>query len=108
MIPGVNQFGKFLGAVGNRVGSVAREARDIPTAIGTAVSTRNANYLKDVPTQVKEVGTTAKTGYKGTTAFIKSDMPGSDFTKKTDRGRHSEGNHVTIGTGYKGKLPNTP
>jgi hypothetical protein len=35
MIPSVNQFGKFLGNVGNRVGAVAREARDIPTAIGT-------------------------------------------------------------------------
>ncbi len=105
MIPKVSQF---LGKVGNYAGSVAREARDIPTAIGTAISTKNANYLRDVPTQVKEVGTTATTGYKGTTAFVKSKLPNSDFTVKTDRGRHSVGNQVSIGSGYKGKLPNTP
>jgi hypothetical protein len=109
MIPGVNQFGKFLGAVGNRASSVAREARDIPTAIGTAVSTKNPNYLRDVPTQINEVSSAAK-GYKGTSAFVKGSNPklGSDWVTKTDRGAYSEGNTVSIGKGYTGKLPRTP
>jgi hypothetical protein len=37
MIPGVSQFGTAVKKVGNYVGNVAREARDVPTAIGTGL-----------------------------------------------------------------------
>jgi hypothetical protein len=58
----------------NRAKTVAREVRDIPTAVGTAVSGRNVGYgggkfaKKDLKTQVKEVGSAIKSGKKGTEA----------------------------------------
>jgi hypothetical protein len=57
-----------------RAKTVAREARDIPTAVGTAVSGRNVGYgggkfaKKDLKTQIKEVGSAIKSGKKGTAA----------------------------------------
>jgi hypothetical protein len=60
--------------VAKRFGITAREARDIATAVGTAVSSRNVGgggnkfAVKDIKTQIKEVGTAALTGKKGTTA----------------------------------------
>jgi hypothetical protein len=58
----------------NRFRVTAREARDIVTAVSTAVSSRNVGgggnkfAVKDIKTQIKEVGTAALTGKKGTTA----------------------------------------
>ena len=37
MIPGVNQFGNAAKKVGGYFGNIAREARDVPTAIGTGI-----------------------------------------------------------------------
>jgi hypothetical protein len=57
-----------------RAKTVAREARDIPTAVGTAISGRNVQYgggafaRKDLKTQIKEVGSAIKSGKKGTEA----------------------------------------
>jgi hypothetical protein len=57
-----------------RAKTTARELRDIPTAVGTAVSGRNVGYgggkfaKKDLKTQIKEVGSAIKSGKKGTEA----------------------------------------
>ena len=37
MWPVINQFGKAAGAVGNYLGNISREVRDVPTAIGTGL-----------------------------------------------------------------------
>jgi hypothetical protein len=37
MIPGVSQFGNAAKKVGGYFGNIAREARDVPTAIGTGL-----------------------------------------------------------------------
>ena len=63
-----------LSEITKRFGITAREARDIATAVSTAVSSRNVGgggnkfAVKDIKTQIKEVGTAALTGKKGTTA----------------------------------------
>ena len=73
-----------VAAVAKRFGVTAREARDIATAVGTAVqSARNPNVLGTragvgsplrptagnvVKQQIKETITAAKTGKKGTTS----------------------------------------
>ena len=78
-----------VSAVAKRFGVTAREARDIATAIGTAVqSARNPNVLGTkakvggptrptagnvVKQQIKETITAAKTGKKGTTSPKLSD-----------------------------------
>jgi hypothetical protein len=46
MIPGVTQFGNVAKGVGNYFGSIAREARDVPTAFGTNLSIVKNNALK--------------------------------------------------------------
>jgi len=62
------------GKIVKRAKTVAREVRDIPTAVGTAVSGRNVQYgggafaKKDLKTQIKEVGSAIKSGKKGTAA----------------------------------------
>ena len=81
--------GSTVAAVAKRFGVTAREARDIATAVGTAVqSARNPNVLgtkakAGSPTrptagnvlkkQIKETITAAKTGKKGTTSPKLSD-----------------------------------
>jgi hypothetical protein len=66
--------GKVAGGVAKRAKATAREARDIPTAVGTAVAARGMGYgagkfaKKDVKTQIKEVGSAIKSGKKGTSA----------------------------------------
>jgi hypothetical protein len=63
----------------SRAKTVAREARDIPTAVSTVVSgrdvpSRNSSRgggkfaVKDLKTQIKEVGSAIKSGKKGTEA----------------------------------------
>ena len=65
---------KAAGAAVKRAKTVGRELRDIPTAVGTAVSGRNVGYgggkfaAKDLKTQLKEVGSAIKSGKKGTEA----------------------------------------
>lgn len=69
MIPLVSQFGKLASGVGNYVSNVARNVRDIPTAVGTNVQIAKfggADAMQNRPldlagrrnmaTQVKEVG----------------------------------------------------
>ena len=68
MIPGVSQFGNVVKGVGNYLGGIAREARDVPTAFGTNVSIAkntavtgpkaplNVAGESNVYKQVKEVG----------------------------------------------------
>jgi hypothetical protein len=74
----VNPLYAAVKSVTNYAGNVAREVRDIPTAISTAAQYRNSvnggtyrNLKGDVLTQIKEVGTAAATGKKGTGASIK-------------------------------------
>ena len=62
----------------NRFRVTAREARDIVTAVGTLSSTNSSGKnplssgpsIKNLVKQVKEVGTAAKTGKKGTTSDV--------------------------------------
>jgi hypothetical protein len=67
-----------LSAVAKRFGVTAREARDIATAVGSAATAIRKSpqegmpvkkIVKNVAKQVKEVGTAATTGKKGTSAY---------------------------------------
>ena len=76
----VNPINKAINTVTSYVGNVAREVRDIPTAISTAYEYRNnenggsySDLKKDIGTQVKEVGKMALTGKKGTRATVHQD-----------------------------------
>lgn len=74
----VNPLYQSIKSATTYVGNVAREVRDIPTAIGTVTSTNfsdknpnsNGPSIKNLIKQVKEVGTAATTGKKGTTSDI--------------------------------------
>jgi hypothetical protein len=68
-----------VAAVAKRFGVTAREVRDIATAVGSAATAIRKSpqegmpvkkIVKNVAKQVKEVGTAAKTGKKGTSAFV--------------------------------------
>ena len=70
--------GSALSAVAKRFGITAREARDIATAVGSAATAIRKSpqegmpvkkIVKNVAKQVKEVGTAATTGKKGTSAY---------------------------------------
>ena len=70
------------------VGNVAREARDVPTAIaGRAQKFAFSKEVADGPikqnlrNQIKEVGTAILTGKKGTTSDINSRFTGTGFLK---------------------------
>lgn len=55
MIPGVSQFGKLASGVGNYVSNVARNVRDIPTAVGTNIQIARyggANAMQGKPLDV--------------------------------------------------------
>ena len=67
-----------VAAVAKRFGITAREARDIATAVGSAATAIRKSpqegmpvkkIVKNVAKQVKEVGTAATTGKKGTSAY---------------------------------------
>ena len=101
MIPNVSQF---LGNVGNRVGTVAREVRDIPTAIGTVIKNKQSGAnqkfgefsfnredtgdIANLKNQIGEVGKAALTGKKGTTSqkstVIQEYTPGKGMSSYTD------------------------
>jgi hypothetical protein len=77
--------------VAKRFGITAREARDIATAVGSAAQAIRKSpqegmpvkkIVKDVAKQVKEVGTAAKTGKKGTTATVLSPNKKSQANRK--------------------------
>jgi hypothetical protein len=74
-----SKVGGAAGKVAKRAKTVAREARDIPTAVSTVVSGRDVPgrnssrgggkfAVKDLKTQIKEVGSAIKSGKKGTEA----------------------------------------
>ena len=78
-------------AVAKRFGITAREARDIATAVGSAATAIRKSpqegmpvkkIVKNVAKQVKEVGTAAKTGKKGTTATVLSPNKASQNARK--------------------------
>ena len=76
--PKPNAVEKLIQDVTNRYRVTAREARDIVTAVGSAATATRKSVQKDMPVgkviknvakQVKEVGTAAATGKKGTTSY---------------------------------------
>jgi hypothetical protein len=80
----VNPLYKAATSFSNYVGNVAREVRDVPTAIGTVIKNRQSGAeklyksspftpegtgdIKNLKSQIKEVAKTALTGKKGTTS----------------------------------------
>ena len=77
----------------NRFRVTAREARDIVTAVGTAI--QEPNFKSDIAKQIKEVGPAATTGFKGTAPWaiskdkqrVEQKKRGSgNSTKSTGRG----------------------
>ena len=98
----VNPVNKAVNTVTSYIGNVAREIRDIPTAVGTAASTKNANYLRDLSKQAGDVKNAVTKNEKGSTAFVKAKT--GDSVTQTGRGSN-KGHSVTIGGKWKGKLP---
>ena len=80
----VNPLYKAASSFTNYVGNVAREVRDVPTAIGTVLKNRQTGVnakmnefrfdgsgsgdIKNLKSQIKEIGKTIVTGKKGTTS----------------------------------------
>ena len=62
----VNPLYQAVKSVTSYVGNVAREVRDIPTAIGTSIVEKD---LMETRKQLKEAAAAATTGEKGTSAF---------------------------------------
>ena len=82
---------KALSEITKRFGITAREARDIATAVSSAAQAIRKSpqegmpvkkIVKGVAKQVKEVGTAAKTGKKGTTAIVLSPNKASQSARK--------------------------
>jgi hypothetical protein len=80
-----------VAAVAKRFGITAREARDIATAVGSAATAIRKSpqegmpvkkIVKNVAKQVKETGTAAKTGKKGTSAYVVSPNKASQSARK--------------------------
>ena len=87
---------KALSEITKRFGITAREARDIATAVGSAAQAIRKSpqegmpvkkIVKGVAKQVKEVGTAAKTGKKGTTATVLSPNKASQNARKAAGGK---------------------
>jgi hypothetical protein len=68
----VNPVYKAVNTLTSYAGNVARELRDIPTAVGTLAqantSSRVTQAISNLGRQVKEVGTAAVKGESGTTS----------------------------------------
>jgi|NOAtaT_7_FD_contig_51_4365843_length_1679_multi_3_in_0_out_0_2 hypothetical protein len=93
----VSKVGKVAGKVAGRAKTVAREVRDIKTAVGTSLRDQEQNVRraamgvkptgknvgKNIRTQIKEVGTAIKSGKKGTSSDMYN-KPGA-YTKGTKR-----------------------
>jgi hypothetical protein len=80
-----------VAAVAKRFGITAREARDISTAVGSAATAIRKSpqegmpvkkIVKNVAKQVKETATAAKTGKKGTSAYVVSPNKASQSARK--------------------------
>ena len=80
-----------VAAVAKRFGITAREARDIATAVGSAATAIRKSpqegmpvkkIVKNVAKQIKETGTAAKTGKKGTSAYVVSPNKASQSARK--------------------------
>ena len=87
-----------INTAGKRINTVAREARDIPTAIGTVVKnnlidSKTNNPLRkktmsNLGRQVGELGKSITTGKKGTSsATVKKTSYGSSYTPGTKRSK---------------------
>ena len=87
-----------LDALAKRFGITAREVRDIATALGTVADVRTgttkvgpkatSKIYKNVTKQIKEAGTAATKGKKGTTsAQYKSGPLSGDFKVKSSKKR---------------------
>jgi hypothetical protein len=83
--------GSALSAVAKRFGITAREARDIATAVGSAATAIRKSpqegmpvkkIVKNVAKQVKETGTAAAKGKKGTSAYVVSPNKASQSARK--------------------------
>ena len=87
---------KAMNEIAKRFGITAREARDIATAVGSAAQAVRKSpqegipvkkIVKNVAKQVKETGTAAATGKKGTTAYKVKPKPESAAKRaKTGKG----------------------
>jgi hypothetical protein len=80
-----------VAAVAKRFGVTAREARDIATAVGSAATAIRKSpqegmpvkkIVKNVAKQVKETGTAAAKGKKGTSAYVVSPNKASQSARK--------------------------
>jgi hypothetical protein len=76
----INPLYAAVKSVTNYVGNVAREVRDIPTAVGTSIREKAPNELKK---QVDEAVFAVKTGKKGTSSFVVK--PGGHHTPNIHR-----------------------
>ena len=83
-----------IGQIAKRAGVTAREIRDVVTAAGSAAQAVRkapqqgmpvAKAVKNVAKQVREVGTAAATGKKGTTAMTVKPNPTSAAKRKETR-----------------------
>jgi hypothetical protein len=80
-----------ISAITKRFGITAREARDIATAVGSAATAIRKSpqegmpvkkIVKNVAKQVKEVGTAATSGKKGTSSYVVSPNKASQNARK--------------------------
>jgi hypothetical protein len=76
-----------------KIKTVAREARDVPTAVGNIIKARNVSearqVLKDIKKQFKETGravTTGKSGTKASMGFGESFKKDRPLIKGSQRG----------------------
>jgi hypothetical protein len=93
--PKPNKLESLIQDVTNRYRVTAREARDIVTSVGSAAQAIRKSpqenmpvkkIVKDVAKQVKEVGTAAATGKKGTTAIEVKPLKASQNARKAGTG----------------------
>jgi hypothetical protein len=93
-----SKIGAVAGKVAKRVKTTAREARDVVTAVSTTARMAPLaqtgmpvkKTFKNIGKQIKEVGTAATKGKKGTTPYlVKADPYSAAQVKKTGKGRVS-------------------
>jgi hypothetical protein len=91
-----SKVGGAAGKVAKRAKTVAREARDIKTAVGSAAQALRKSpqegmpvkkTIKNIGTQVKETARAAVTGKKGTTAYKVKPTPSSQAKRKAAGGK---------------------
>jgi hypothetical protein len=91
-----SKVGGAAGKVAGRAKTVAREARDIKTAVGSAAQALRKSpqegmpvkkTIKNIGTQIKETARAAVTGKKGTTAYKVKPTPSSQAKRKAAGGK---------------------